>query len=40
MQVIDLVLGLIAFAFLVALGAPGVYDAVRRKRFRGKESQS
>ena len=40
MQPIDLVLILIAFAFVALLGAAGLYDTFRRTRFRDKESQS
>ena len=40
MQPIDLVLSLIALAFLAVLSAGGVYEAVQQRKFRRKESQS
>ena len=39
MHSIDLVLSLIAFAFVAVLGAAGAYDAVRQRRFHEKERQ-
>ena len=39
MQSIDLVLSLIAFAFVAVLGAAGAYDAVQQRRFQEKEPQ-
>ena len=40
MNPMDLVLLLIAFAFVAVLGGAGLYDSFRQTRFRNRQSES